>query len=149
MSAELTLRVDVDAPPETVWAAATDWERQREWLLGTRVRVVSGDGVSVGSELEAVTGASPLAVTDHMRITGWQPPWRCDVAHTGRVVRGTGVFAVEPRDADRATFVWTEKLELPLGALGRLGWSLARPAFTWGLRRSLCSFAEFCRAYRR
>ena len=35
---DLVERIDVDAPPERVWAALTDWERQGEWMLATDVR---------------------------------------------------------------------------------------------------------------
>lgn len=149
MGTELTVRVDVQAPPETVFAAATDWARQDEWILGTRVRVLRGDGRSVGSEIEAVTGVRGIGVTDSMRITVWEAPQRCVVRHTGRVVRGAGIFAVQPRGRAAATFEWTERLELPFGALGRLGWIAVRPVFGWGLRRSLDRFADFCRSYPR
>jgi hypothetical protein len=142
-------RVDVDAPPETVFAAATDWERQGEWMLGTTVRVRRGDGRSVGSELEAVTGIRGIGVTDSMRITLWDAPSRCEMRHLGAVVRGTGIFAVRPRDRDTATFEWAERLELPLGMLGAVGWPLVRPVFGWGLRLSLARFADFCRTYPR
>lgn len=145
---ELTVRVDVEAPAETVFAAATDWERQEEWILGTTVRIRRGDGRSVGSEVEAVTGVSGIGVTDSMRITVWDAPLRCEVRHTGWMVRGTGVFTVVPR-GHAATFEWTERLELPLGVLGRLGWKVSRPAFAWGLQRSLDRFADFCRTYPR
>jgi len=145
----LTERVDVDAPAETVFAAATDWQRQREWMLGTTVRIRQGDGRCVGSELEALTGIAGIGITDHMRITVWDAPARCEMRHLGRVVRGTGIFAVAPRGRDAATFEWTEELELPLGALGKAGWPLIRPLVAWGLRYSLDRFAEFCRTYPR
>jgi uncharacterized protein YndB with AHSA1/START domain len=144
----LTARVDVDAPPETVFAAATDWERQGEWILGTTVRIRHGDGRSVGSEVEAVTGIRGIGVTDRMQITVWEAPARCEVRHLGRVVRGTGIFAVAPRARGGATFEWTEQLEVPLGALGELGATLVRPVFGWGLQRSLDRFAGFCQNYR-
>jgi hypothetical protein len=143
----LTMRVDVDAPPHTVFAAATDWGRQGEWMLGTTVRVHRGDGRSVGSQLEAVTGIRGIGVTDSMQITVWEAPDRCEMRHLGRVVRGTGIFAVQPRGRDAATFEWTEQLELPWGVLGALGWPLVRPVFGWGLRLSLDRFADFCRTY--
>lgn len=148
MSEDLALHVDVEAPPETAFAAALDWERQHEWILATRVRVVTGDGRSVGSELAATTGIGPLGITDTMRITLWEPPRRCEVVHTGRVVRGTAAFAVAPRGAG-STFVWSEQLDLPLGAVGRLGFRMLRPAFAWALGRSLRSFADFARTYPR
>jgi hypothetical protein len=143
----LTKQVDVDASPETVFAAATDWDRQREWMLGTSVRVLRGDGRSLGSELEAVTGMAGIGVADRMRVTVWDAPWRCEMRHLGRVVRGIGIFAVRPRGRDGATFEWTEQLELPLGVLGAAGWLLVRPLFGWGLQWSLDRFAAFCRTY--
>jgi polyketide cyclase/dehydrase/lipid transport protein len=149
----LTMRVDarvvVQASPETVFAAATDWERQGEWMLGTTVRVRRGDGRSVGSEVEAVTGIRGIGVTDSMRITVWDAPSRCEMRHLGRVVRGTGIFAVQPGGRDVATFEWIEQLELPLGVLGAVGWPLIRPVFSWGLRFSLDRFTDFCRTYPR
>ncbi|HEX8759885.1 MAG TPA: SRPBCC family protein [Pseudonocardiaceae bacterium] len=145
---KLTARVEVNAPPETVFAAATDWERQGEWILGTTVRIRHGDGRSVGSEVEAVTGIRGIGVTDRMRITVWDAPARCEVQHLGRVVRGIGIFTVLPGGRRGAAFEWTEQLELPLGALGRLGATLVRPVFGWGLQRSLDRFADFCQNYR-
>jgi hypothetical protein len=64
------------------------------------------------------------------------------VDHTGRVVRGLGVFEVFALPDGRSRFVWSEELDLPLGALGRLGWPLVRPGFTWGVRRSLEALAR-------
>jgi hypothetical protein len=62
--------------------------------------------------------------------------------HTGRLVRGTGVFRVEERLGGGSRFVWLEVLDLPLGALGRLGWPLVRPVLAVGLRLSLKRFAR-------
>src|SRR5205823_2594131 len=120
---ELVEQVDVDAPPEQVWAALVDWDRQGEGMLLTDVRSVDGDGQGVGGRLAAVTGVKlpgrrRIGVLDTMLITAWEFPRRVDVRHTGRVVRGTGTFQVRPRDGGGSTFVWTEGLELPLGALG-------------------------------
>jgi carbon monoxide dehydrogenase subunit G len=148
---ELTETVDVDAPPERVWAALTDWVRQGEWMLATDVRTLDGNAQEVGGRLEArtgvpVPGGRHLGVLDAMLITRWEPPRRVDVRHTGRVVRGTGVFEVRPR-GEHATFVWTEVLDLPLGALGRLGWPLVRPAMQAGVRLSLRRFAAFARTH--
>lgn len=148
MPATLTLSVDVQAPVERTWAASVDWARQGEWMLGTAVRPVGGDGTGVGGRLEAYTGRRPLGFLDTMTITRWEPPYRCDVRHTGRVVRGTGTFRVEPRGAAGSRFVWREDLDLPLGRLGRLGWPLVAPLFAWGVRRSLRRFAAYAAGYR-
>nr|WP_235921754.1 SRPBCC family protein [Lentzea tibetensis] len=111
----------------------TDWKRQSEWMLGTSVSVVSGTGSSVGSELVAVT----YGVRDRMRITRWDPPHVVSVLHLGRVVRGTGDFAVRG-----SSFVWSERLSVPFF------FPVVRPVFLAGLRYSLRRFARFAEGYR-
>lgn len=143
---ELTVQVDTDVPPEQAWAALTDWARQGEWMLGTTVRASRGDGHAVGDELHAVTGIGRVGMVDRMQITRWDPPRVCEVLHTGRVVRGPGTFAVEPLGTG-SRVIWREDLDLPLGAVGRAGWPLVRPAARWGLQRSLERFARWARSY--
>jgi Polyketide cyclase / dehydrase and lipid transport len=135
----VTASVTAALPAEAAFAAATDWERQGEWMPLTRVSA-QGSGRAVGDRLRAVTGLGPVAFVDSMRITGWEPGRRCDVLHTGRVVRGTGTFAVEPLGPGRSRFTWSEELELPLGAAGRVAWRFGGGAATglaarWALRR--------------
>jgi len=138
MPVTLTLTVDVAAPVEDTWRAAVDWERQGEWVLATTVR---GTAQAVGEGLEAFTGIGRIGFLDTMEITAWEPPHRCAVLHTGRVVRGTGLFEVQEREGG-SRFVWQETLELPLGVVGRMGWPLVRPLFAAGVRRSLTKFAR-------
>jgi carbon monoxide dehydrogenase subunit G len=149
---ELVEQVDVHAPPEQVWSALVDWDRQGEWMLLTDVRAVDGDGQGVGGRVAAVTGlrlpggllrGRRIGVLDTMLITAWEFPRRVDVRHTGRVVRGTGTFEVRPRGDGGSTFVWTEGLDLPLGVLGRVGWPLLRPVMAAGVRLSLRRFARY------
>jgi uncharacterized protein YndB with AHSA1/START domain len=138
----LELDVMVDAPVDRVFAAMADWEAQGQWMLGTKVRTTGGDGVGVGATLEAFTGVGSLGFLDTMVITEWDPPHRVVVEHTGKVVRGLGVMEVFELPDNRSRFVWSEKLELPLGAVGKLGWSVVRPAFALGVQRSLDQFAQ-------
>ncbi|GLZ43247.1 SRPBCC family protein [Actinokineospora sp. NBRC 105648] len=142
----VTERVEVAAPAAATWAALTDWTTQGEWMLGTQVRVTRGDGHGVGSTLAAFTGLGKIGFTDHMEITTWDPPHRCEVTHTGRVVRGTGLFEILDRGADGSTFVWQEDLRPPLGKLGDLGWLVVGPAFRLGVRQSLRKFAAYVEA---
>jgi hypothetical protein len=147
VSASLVLRVDVDAPPEEVFAAATDWAGQGEWMLGTKVWPTRYRGQGVGGHVSAWTGFGPLGFLDTMEITRWDPPRACHVLHTGRLVRGPGRFDVEPRPGG-STFVWSEELELPLGALGRAGWPLVKPFAAAGILLSLKRFARWVEAGR-
>lgn len=140
--AELTLSVEVGAPVGRTWEALVDWERQATWMLGTRVRATTPDAGGVGTMLEGFTGVGRIGILDTMVITVWEPPRRCVVLHTGRVVRGEGVFEVRPLGENRSLFVWSEFLDLPLGRLGALGWSLVRPAFRAGVLHSLRRFAQ-------
>ena len=148
MTATLVLTVPVAAPAADVFAGATDWDGQGEWMLGTRVKGTAQGGVGVGGGVEAFTGVGPLGFLDTMTITVWDPPRTCDVLHTGRLVRGTGSFSVQEVGPRQSVFVWREDLELPLGVLGRLGWPLVRPLFAAGVRLSLRRFARWVEAGR-
>ena len=54
---ELRASVDVDAPPERVFAAMTDWARQGEWMPGTQVAVTKGRGDAVGDTIFGSDGS--------------------------------------------------------------------------------------------
>jgi len=143
---DLVERIDVDAPPEKVWALLTDWERQGDWMLATDVRTVDGPAQRLHGRLAARTGlplpgGRRIGVLDTMIITRWEPPRLVEVQHTGRIVRGPGTFEVLPR-GEHSTVVVTETWYLPYGYLGVAGWFLSRPAVVWGLRRSLQRLAE-------
>ena len=142
MSAHIAVDVVVDAPPEAVWTAVTDWPRQSEWMLGTKVWSTDQDGVGVGGGIEAFTGVGRVGFLDTMVITEWDPPRRCVVQHTGRVVKGLGIFEVVALPEGRSRFVWAEELEVPLGIVGKAGWPLVKPGFAWGVRRSLNKLAR-------
>lgn len=137
----LTRDVIVDAPPQAVFDAMTDWAGQGRWMVGTHVW---SEGVAdgVGGRIGAFTGVAGVGFLDTMRITEWDPPRRVTVQHTGRFVRGGGVFEVLALPEGRSRFVWREELELPLGALGRAGFALVRPFAAVGLDRSLARFAR-------
>lgn len=145
-TAEITVSTPVQASPEVVWELATDWERQQDWMLGTEVRLVAGDG-GAGSRLVAVTGLRGVGVVDHMEIVEFEPAHSCRVRHDGELVCGEGGFNVIRAGNSASTFVWWERLELPTG--GGVLWPVVRPAFTWGLRRSLNEFARLCAVERR
>jgi carbon monoxide dehydrogenase subunit G len=133
--------IAVNAPPERVWRAVVDWPRQHEWIWGTRV----WGGQGVGAEVTGWTGIGPVGFTDTMVITEWDPPRRCAVRHTGRIVRGTGVFEVAARGArgSSSEFRWAEYLQLPIRpAVGTLVAGVIGPIARWGLQSSLRRFTR-------
>ena len=148
---ELVVPVEIAAPADTVWQVVTDWPAQGDWILGTRVTVRGSrrrpSARAPGSTRSPGSGRSGSPIP--WRSTEWDPPRRCVVAHLGRVVRGDGVFEVNPLGPGRSEFRWTERLELPLGAIGRLGWPLVRPAFRAGVAYSLRRLARLCEARHR
>ena len=148
---ELPVPVEVDAPADLVWAYVTDWERQGEWMLGTRVRVSGGDGRWVGTTLRAITGVGPRGVVDTLEVTEFVPPadgvpGRASVRHTGRVIRGDGRFEVTALGPHRSRFTFTELLDVPAGALGLLAWRLGSPVLRVGFVASLRRMAQRCAA---
>ena len=142
MSEGVVLDAVIRAPAEAAFAAITDWEGRDLWMVGTRVRVIEGDGRSVGSRIEATAGAGPLAIVDAMVITMWDPPHRIEVEHVGRFVKGRGSAEIHDLPHGMSRVVWTEDFQMPLGRLGRVGWPVVRPGFSVGVRHSLHTFAE-------
>jgi polyketide cyclase/dehydrase/lipid transport protein len=123
---EVSSHVLVSAEPERVWQLAMDWSRQQDWMWGTRVR----GGTGVGAQVVARTGLGPLGFADTMVITEWDPPNRCVVRHTGKIIRGLGIFEVAPR-GELCEFRWTEQLQLPLSSAGLPGRRAVVPLGRW------------------
>lgn len=140
----LELDVAIAAPAAVVWDLVTDWDAQGDWMLGTRVRSDGEPGV--GQRLAAFTGVGRLGFWDTMEITEWDPPRRAVVLHTGRVVRGLGIFEVVPLSATGCRFCWAEELDLPGGEWGRRGWPLVRPMMAAGVAASLRAMRDLAEA---
>ncbi|MGB8022193.1 MAG: SRPBCC family protein [Candidatus Nanopelagicales bacterium] len=138
---DLAREVIIDAPAEVVFAAVTDWPAQGRWVLGTRV-AADGPAEGVGGRFTAFTGLGPVGFGDPMEITEWDPPRLVAIRHTGRVVRGSGSFHVHPLPDGRSRMVWREQLDVPLGAVGRAAFVLARPVLAAMLGRSLSALAH-------
>lgn len=134
------LRVEVPAGAAEVWTAITDWERQSEWMLGTHVHA-SGE-IGLGQKIRAFTGIGPIGFWDDMTVTLWNPPVRCEVLHTGKVVKGVGIFEIQAVSPDSSVFIWAEDLEIPGGVIGLLGFRILRPMFLLGVKLSLRKFAR-------
>ena len=130
MRFRLQRQVDVSAPARVVWDYVTDWPRQSEWVPKTRVTTVD-DAASLGGRFRAWTGLGRVGFVDPMTITSWEREedgsGRCEVLHTGRVVRGEGEFSVVSLGPDRSRFVWAETVVVPGGRLGAAAWRVTAP----------------------
>ncbi len=151
MRALVRSEVSVSAPAGLVWDYVTDWPRQGEWIPFTRVEVVPETGRSVdahalGGRIRAWTGIGPLGFWDTMTITAWEREpdgsARCEVLHTGAVVRGDGEFAVVAHGTDACVFVWWERLDIPGGLLGSVFWRLGGWTMRRGVDRALRRLAQ-------
>jgi hypothetical protein len=123
--------VELPLAQAEAWAAVTDWVGQSRWMPLTSVEVAEGDG-ALGTRLAARTGLGPLGFLDTMVIDVWEPPTRCEVEHTGRVVRGRGIFEVAEVAAGRSRVTWTEVLD---GVAARATAAASRVALGIALRR--------------
>ncbi|TQS46632.1 SRPBCC family protein [Cryptosporangium phraense] len=139
----LTVRVMVDADIETAFAAATDWPAQARWIPLTSVKVVEGDGRSLGSVVHAFTGIGRVGFLDVFTVVGWDPPHSVQVVHTGRLIRGPGAFHLTEYGRQRTEFAWSEELYLPFGRAGEVAWAVARPLAAAALKAGLRRFARY------
>jgi hypothetical protein len=112
-------------------------------MLSTSVWLTSEISEGVGTAIAAFTGPAHLiypkfarlGLLDTMTVTTWEPPFRCDVIHTGKILKGTGTFRLEETGTNSCTFYWSETIDIHR-ALFLLG-----APFLWvGVRISLARF---------
>ena len=139
-SNHIAMSLVIQAPIEKVWAAIADWESQGDWMLQTTVKVTSQIREGVGTTIAAFTGIGKFGVMDHMVVTSWQPPFICDVLHTGKIIKGTGRFQLSAIDDDSTRFDWSEEILTP-----RVIFLLIAPGLYVGVRISLTKFSRLLR----
>ena len=135
----------INAPAEKVWSSIADWESQGAWMLQTKVIRTSEIAEGVGVKIEAFTGPfyrlfprfKFLGLLDLMEVTRWEPPYRCDVIHYGKILKGSGAFEVVALDGSHTTFHWSEEVIAPLPLF-----LLVKPFLWIGVKISLARFAR-------
>ena len=135
----ISARIPIEASQNDTFLAVTDWESQHNWIFATRVKGVGHNSHNIGGKLEAFTGFKSFGFLDTMIITKWDFPKLCEVTHTGKVVKGVGLFEVY-NDTKITYFSWTEYIEIPFGILGKIGWLFISPIIKLGLKYSLRRF---------
>jgi hypothetical protein len=142
----LTLALPCNA--QRAWAEITDWEKQGKWMLQTSVWLTSEIESGPGTEIAAFTGPFHklfprlkfLGILDTMVVTNWQPPFICDVLHTGKIIKGTGRFEVVAINDQNSQFNWSEIIWAP-----RAIFLILKPALYVGVWISLRRFARTLR----
>lgn len=148
MSHEIRLSVTLPCSCERAWSAIADWEGQGDWMLQSKVWVTSQIREGVGTSISAFTGPlyksypkfSKLGLLDTMVVTNWQPPTRCDVMHTGKILKGSGTFELIEISARATRFNWSERIEC-----SRLQFLLIYPFLWIGVRISLARLSTSLR----
>ena len=133
---------------ERAWTELIQWEKQSEWMLGTKVWVTSERREGIGTEIAAFTGLAPhryplmkfLGVLDVMRVVGWHvdsESARCDVIHYGKIIKGSGTFLLTRLSDHEVRFDWSEIVQAP-----RALFYLLKPFTLMGVYLSLARFAR-------
>ena len=145
-----TIRISLTLPCNQVraWQAIADWEGQGNWMLQSRVWVTSQIREGIGTKIAAFTGPfyksypkfSNFGLLDTMVVTNWQPPYRCDVMHTGKILKGTGTFELIEISATATRFNWSEDIEC-----SRLQFLAIYPFLWIGVRISLARLSTSLR----
>ena len=141
----LSISLVIEAPCEDVWKKIADWESQGDWMLQTKVWVTSDYVEGVGTSIAAFTGPlykfyprlKSFGLLDLMVVTQWQPPYRCDVDHVGKVLKGSGSFQLSEINGSSTRFDWSETIVAPKAIF-----LLVAPLLYVGVRISLARFAR-------
>jgi uncharacterized protein YndB with AHSA1/START domain len=112
--------IDIDAPPEQVFAVLADAGRYSDWVLGAvEVRGSDAEWPSAGSALHHSTGIGPLTLKDDTRVLEAEPPTRLVLLASTEPLGAMRVtLELEERTAGTTHVVMTE--EPASGLLDRL-----------------------------
>ncbi len=130
---DVTVSIDIDASPGTVWDVIEPIENHVDWMAdAVAIRFETEQTRGVGTTFLCDTKIGPIKLTDAMEITEWTPAidagdgavardGAMGVKHTG-IVTGSGVLHVEPlAGGQRTRFTWIEDLDFPWFFGGRIG----------------------------
>ena len=138
----------LSATAPRVWSLLTNWERQGDWMPDVAWIRVLGTEREAGARLAVRTRVFGVpAATDLVTVTGWEPPRRLSVAHTG-IVQGEGDWLLEPipGQPDSTVFTWTERITMRPAVLGELAIRLYGPWQRRMLRASLANLRRLVSA---
>ena len=80
---DVTVSIDITAPPDTVWATLEPVERHVDWMAdAVAIHFESEQERGVGTTFLCDTKIGPLTLTDRMEITRWEPGAAMGVRHS-------------------------------------------------------------------
>ena len=134
---EISIQVEIAAPPKVVWAAIADVRTHTDWMADAQaIRLTSEKTEGVGTTFECDTRVGLLHTKDRMMVTEWVPNLLMGVRHEG-LVMGEGRFTLTGNGSDSTLFAWTENLVFPWWLGGSVVGLLSRPLLRGLWRRNL------------
>ena len=134
---EISIQVEIAAPPKVVWAAIADVRTHTDWMADAQaIRLTSEKTEGVGTTFECDTQVGFLRTKDQMMVTEWGPGPLMGVRHEGLVL-GEGRFTLTGNGSDSTLFAWTEHLVFPWWLGGPVIGLLSRPLLRGLWRRNL------------
>ena len=134
---EISIQVEIAAPPKVVWAAIADVRTHTDWMADAQaIRLTSEKTEGVGTTFECDTQVGLLRTKDQMMVTEWVPGLLMGVRHEGLVL-GEGRFSLTGNGSESTLFAWTENLVFPWWLGGSVVGLLSRPLLRGLWRRNL------------
>lgn len=115
--------ISIQAPPEKVYAALTDWTLRAQWRRGIDMEWEGDPQAAVGQKITFKVHKGFFSYSFSFRVTGLEPPRRMFLEYTGKPLRGRAAFEITPEEGGcRAAYHWM-KVE-PVGFLAKAGYAL-------------------------
>lgn len=115
----LTFKISIPANPATLFTYLTEWENFTDWILFTRVAILSQTAQQVGTKLQSVTTIGPLSSIDGLVVTECVAAERIILEHTTRKYFNKGVFTIKQTSDATCLLIWQEITPVPFGYIGR------------------------------
>jgi uncharacterized protein YndB with AHSA1/START domain len=143
----VTMSVDIDAPPETVWRFLVEPELAKKWFTALKVYDWTSDPASgVGSTFYWEEEAGGRTYKLHFETVEWNPPFVFGYRMTsGDFFKSYDERWVIEATASGSRFTFNDRIKFPFGPLGVIiGWFAARTARKTGVTvlANLKRFAE-------
>ena len=112
--------IEIDRPPEDVFAYATDLVRFGEWQKDVvRLELHGGGPLGLGSRFTTTRQLGGVEYKTTQEVTEFSPPSRFAAASVGGPLRAIGTITIEPLDGG-ARSRFTSTLDFEGRGLGRL-----------------------------